>query len=402
MNSQYDPDRSAIEIIARLKPNVTLPEAQAEAASRWTQYERASPDAAERHEWLSDSQLELQSIARGVSPLRNQFGNSLTLILAGAGLLLFIVSFNVGGLSLARSLARQKETALRLALGASRARIIRHMLAESMVIAGFGGTFGILFASIGIPIFLHWVPPLQAGGGELRSMSLAIHPDLRGIAFCMAVSGLAAVLSALAPAWGCSQLDLQSALKTTIGDLNNSRFQLILCGLQVALCTLLLLCAGLIVHSLRNLRAVNPGFDRDHVATFSIDPRMRRYSSEQTWLLQQRLLDLVRRLSGVQAAGIANTALMRGVGMKTSVVLPSQTLASHELMNSSMHNVTPGYLDALGIPVLEGRPFSPQDLGRPAPEPVLVNEAFVRRFLNGGDPLGRRFATEKQFSAAAF
>ena len=403
MYAQFDPERSVIEIIARLKPHVPVAEAQAEVATRWRNYEeRDAPDRAERRDWLADSQLEMQPIALGVSPLRSQFRTSLTLILAGTGLLLLIVSFNVGGLSLARSLVYHKETALRLALGASRLRIVRQILLESSVVTGIGGILGVLFAYMGIPLFLHWIPPIQVGGGELRTVSLAIHPDVRVIAFCITICGLATVLSAFAPAWQCFHMDLQTALRSAGSDLRQSRVQLVLCALQIALCTLLLLCAGLMVHSLSRLEGLNPGFDREHVATFSIDPRMRRYSSEQTWLLQQRLLAEVRKVPGIQAAGIANTSLMRGVGMKTTVVLPGQKLDGHDLMNSSLNNITPGYLDAMGIPVLEGRSLRERDLGRPAPAPVLVNDAFVRRFLGGGEAMGRQFATGKQFRKSEF
>jgi predicted permease len=189
--------------------------------------------------------------------------------------------------------------------------------------------------------------------------------------------------------------DTNAALKAAISDRRNSLFQSVLCGFQIALCTTLLVSAGLVVRSLVNLRAGNSGFDADHVTVFSVDPHVRGYDSERTWLLEQRLLDGVRNLPGVEGAALADRALMRGIGLGTSVVFPGQ---SGGIINTSVNSVTPEYFRVMGIRFLAGRNFNSADMAADnQPQKVVVNEAFVRKFLPNREPLGEKFATGRRF-----
>ena len=394
-------DNFVVEVIARLRPGVSREQAEQETAASWTRYmeEGAVRDPQHYKDHL-EGRLEVRSIAYGLSPIRDQSRIALLLLLAGTGLLLLMVCANVGGLLLARATAREKETAVRLAVGASRGRIIRQWLTESLFLTAIGGGAGIAAAYASMPLLVRWLPPARGIGvdpAEIRTLSLDLHPDLRVLAFSIVVCALTAILSAFAPASRSSRDDLYAALKTTISDVRHRRFQSALCALQVALCTVLLMSDGLLAHSLSNLRNLNTGFDRDHVVIFSVDPNVRGFNSQQNWSLQQRLVEGARALPGVESAALAGRALMRGIGLVNAVVFPRQK--GDGINNTSYNAVSPEYFDVMGMHMLEGRGFVAGDTSEDGKlANVIVNEAFVRRFLQGQNPIGRQFANGKEFT----
>jgi predicted permease len=283
-------DHYVIEIIARLRPGVSERQAQRETAALWTRYlQEAEIGNPTGYSGLNRGELEVHSIMHGVSPMRNQSQSALVLLLAGTGLLLLMVCANVGGLLLSRATARERETAIRIALGATRWRIMRRWLVESLLLTVVGGAAGAFIAYARMPLLMRWMPPAHGIGfdpGEMRTLDLYLLPDLRVAAFVFVVFAVTAALCALAPAWRSSCPDINIAQKSTIGDRRTRLFQSVLCGFQIALCTTLLVSAGLITRSLANLRASDAGFDRDHVTVFSIDPHVRGYDSQQTWSLE--------------------------------------------------------------------------------------------------------------------
>ena len=388
-------DNFVIEIIARLRAGVSREQAEQETAALWTRYmEDAAVRQPQNYLGRNNGRLEVRSITYGLSPIRDQSRTALLLLLAGTGLLLLMVCANVGGLLLARATAREKETALRLAVGASRGRIVRQWLTESLLLTSIGGSAGIAAAYASMPLLVRWLPPARGIGidpAELRTLSLNLHPDLRVVVFSIAVCALTAVLSAFAPAWRSSRHDLYVALKTTISDTRHRRFQSVLCAIQVALCTVLLMAAGLMARTLSNLRSLNTGFDRDRVAIFSVDPHVRGYDSQQTWSLRQRLLDGARALPDVEAAALANRPLMRGIGLGNAAIFPGQR--GDGIINTSVNDVTAEYFGVMGIRLLEGRGFGEADRQEEGKTThVIVNETFVQRFLAGQSPIGRQFA----------
>ena len=393
-------DQFVIQIVARLKPGVAQQRAQQETAALWYRYmdEIAAQDPTEyRH--LKGGKLEVRSIAHGVSPLRDTAKTSLVLLLAGTAMLLLMVCANVGGLLLSRATARARESAIQVALGASRGRMVRQRLIESLLLSCVGGACGILIAYASLPLISHWIPPARGTGmdpAEMRALALELHVDFRVVAFSFALTLLTTVFCSLAPAWQAVRSDLNLALKNVMNGRRQQTLQSLFCGVQIAVCTMLLLAAGLILHSLKNLRATNPGFDPDRVAIFSIDPHVRAYDSLRTWTLQQRLLQEVRRLPGVEGSAIADRALMRGIGLGTSLVLPGES--GDGVINTSMNSVTPDYFDVMGIHLLDGRAFRASDVSEEGKlSEVIVNEAFVRKFLGSRNPLGQQFATGQRF-----
>jgi predicted permease len=399
-------DTSPIEIMARLRPGVSRAQAEQETTPLWARYlaEDAARDPGSRQNPRVNGRLEARSIAYGLSPMRDQSRIALVLLLAGTGLLLVMVCANVGGLLLARARAREKETAVRFALGASTGRIVRQWLSESLLLTSIGGAAGILIARASLPLLMRWMPPARGIGNdpaELRALSLDLHLDLRVAAFSIAICTLTVVLSALTPAWRASSQELYAALKTTMSDARHRRFQTVLCALQITLCTVLLVSAGQLMRSLSNLRTLDTGFDRSHVIIFSIDPSLRAYDSQRNWSFQRRLVDGARALPGVDAAAIANRALMRGIGLANAAVFPGQK--GDGVYNTSMNFVTPQYFGVMGIRLLAGRGLSETDVEEEGKlTKVVVNEAFVQRFLAGQNPVGRQFGTGREFVKPRF
>ena len=391
-------DHYVTEIIARLRPGVSVDRAQQDAAAAWLRYlqETAPTDAGDYHR-LKRGRLEVHSIAHGISPIRDQSKTAILLLLAGTGLLMLMVCANVGGLLLSRATARERETAIRVALGASRKRILQQRFTESLLLTCVGGCAGLSLAYAGLPVLTRMMPPAHGIGfdpGEIRTLAIRPSLDLRVAGFCLALCLLTAVICALAPAWSSVRADVNTALKSALSDRKNRFFQSVLCGFQVALCTTLLISAGSIVRSLANLRAVDSGFDRDHVTVFSIDPHIRGYDSQRNWSLQRRLLNGVRNLPGAEGAALADRALMRGIGLGVSVVFPGDTGG---VINCSFNSVSPEYFNVLKIRLLAGRTFTQFDSAESKLTHVIVNEAFVRKFLPGRQALAATFATGQKF-----
>lgn len=392
-------DHYIIEIIGRLRPGISTAPAQQEAVALWDRYmQQGELSSPESYSGLVRGTLEVHSIAHGVSPIRDQAKMTLMLLLAGTGMLLLIVCANVGGLLLSRAIAHERETAIRVALGANRAKLLRQCLIETLLLTFIGGSAGLLIAYAGMPVLMRWMPPAHGIGldpGEIRALAISVPLDFKVAVFSFAMCGLTALLSAITPALKISRCDVNDALKSTMSDRRNVAFQSVLCSFEVMLCTTLLIFSGLMIRSLSNLRAISAGFDRERVAIFSIDPHVRGYDSEKTWQLRQRLLQGVRNLPGVEGAALAYRALMRGIGLGTSVVFPGQ---SGGVINTSINSVSPEYFDVMGIHFLAGRIFASSDAFEQGKlNKVVVNEAFVRKFLSGRSALGERFATGQRF-----
>jgi predicted permease len=389
----------ALEIAARLKPGVSLTQARAECYPIWR---AATEDALQRMPNITPDRiqselargLQVESLERGVSVLRDRFGLALQLLAGSAGLLLLLMCSNVAGLLLARGAARREEIAVRLALGATRARLVRQMLAESALLAGLGAAGGWLLAAVSMPLLVHAMPPMRDRATTQLALSLDVAPDTHVLLFAIVVSIATALLFGLAPALSASRVSLDSVLRGARSSPGGS-LRAALVVFQVALCTLLLAGAGLLVRSFQQLRGMDPGFDRDHLVTFTADPGLSGYSGEQSDKLRRALLDRVRALPGVASAATASRAVMRGSGVKTTVLPEGQTITEADFLNTSLNTVSPEYFDTMGLRILAGRGF--QDSDRAAkPARVLVNQTFAHQFFPGIDPVGRRLANSIQ------
>jgi predicted permease len=368
-------------LAARIRPGITLESARAET--------EAIVDAVDQRKLTRNERILVQPLAMGVSLLRPRFGTALTLLMCGVGLLLLIVCANVGGLLLARVSARREEIAVRLALGASAGRVVRQCLTESFVLAAIGTIAGSAVAISAIPLLTRSLPVLRDAGANLLTIALDVRPDWRFYTFAFLLCAVCAVLAGVPAAFEANRANLNASLRAARASAHVPlRWALV--ALEISLCTFLLGAAGSLISTFQHLRSIDPGFDRDHVIAFSVDPAMARYTPQQTADLETRLLTKVRELAGVQSAGIATIGLMHGTGMKTTVAPAGEITPRSDFMNTSLNFVSPEYFETLGIPFLAGDNFRP-DEHTSKPERVIVNRAFVRRFFTAGDPIGRKF-----------
>jgi predicted permease len=373
-------------LVGRLKPGVSLEQAPARLnalaghpATEWRVRNKFSGQ-------FEDTRLVVRSAAAGLSDLRRQFSQPLFVLLGAAGLVLLIACANVGHLLLARSATRRSEFALRLALGAGRARVMRQVIVEGLVLAGAGATVGIALA--------YWAAPALvafASAGR-TNVVLNLSPDLRVLAFTTIVSILAGPLFASAPAFRAARAD-QSAT----GRLDPGRTARIVADrgpgkalviMQVALSVVLLVAAGHFVRTLQNLYRHDSSIDLDRVLVVRVEPRGsgRRNSAnapvfDRTY---RELLARVETLPGVGSASLARSSPLEPSTLGFPIVLPS----GGDPVRLQSTIVYPHYFATVGVPIVKGRDFNEEDLRPGAERAVIVNDAFVRQILNGGEPLG--------------
>jgi predicted permease len=381
-------------LFGRLKPGVTRDEAQASMRVLYRQRQqeelqgpmfRQFPDQRER--FLKQS-FSLIPASRGMSNLRERFERPLVVLQWLVALVLLIACANVASLLLARAAARRREIAIRVALGAPRARIVRQLLLESLVLAVLGGAAGLvisLWLGATLVRFLPFDP---------ANLSLGATPDLRMLLFTAGITLLTALVFGLAPALRASRVSPGVTLKDETGAVASGhghvRLRKGLVGLQVGLSTVLLVGAGLFVRTLQNLRSVELGFETEQVVTFGVQPAT-VYDEGRKRQVFRTLLESLAAVPGVKAVGANRSRLMTGGRWDSGVTIPGVEPRNGENPWSFFNAVTPGYFDALGIRIKAGRDFSWNDWGA-AQERCLVNEALVSEYLQGQSPVGRLMA----------
>jgi predicted permease len=310
-------------------------------------------------------------------------------MMAVVGLVLLIAGANVANLLLARATARQKEIAVRLAIGAGRGRLIRQLLTESILLAIIAGSLGLLMASWGGHLL--WT--------LVSSQPTPISPDGRILAFTAAVSILTGVIFGLVPAFRATRLDLSPGLKeNTRGLIGSSRHSggsrwglgKTLVISQVALSLLLLIGAGLLVRSLQNLNKIDVGFNRENVLVAWVMPTLTGYEAPREINLYWRLLERMNAIPGVGSASLSRLLLFSGYWQR-SVSIPEYTPHPNERMKASCNAVAPKFFETMGIPLLLGRDFSATD-GANSPKVAVISEAMARQYFRGKSPIGKRFA----------
>jgi len=390
-----------LHVVAVLQPGVTPDAARAALDVRYHQINAgelvSEPRFAEASELFKTrfaaKTLVLHDASRGLSQVRGALGTPVLVLMGMVGLVLLIACANVANLMLARATGRQREMSVRVALGASRARLVRQTLVESGLVAALGGALGALLA-VWLGDALLGVLPLDGTG-----VTLATTPDLRVAAFTLAASAATALLFGLAPALRGSAVDVSRALKEEAtaagGGVQHARLRRSLVVAQVALSTLLVAGAGLFTRSLANLEALGPGFDTAHVVTFSIDPSL---SGRPQGAIRQLFLDLegeFARLPGVRSVSLSDVAVLTGNASQRTVRVPGYEPQQGEDMNPWTLVVGPAFFDTLGVPLVAGRAFTARDVAG-APPVAIVNETFARYYFGAENPLGRRFGFTSQ------
>jgi putative ABC transport system permease protein len=368
--------------IARLKPSVSLQQAQIEMDTIARRLEQTYPNT---------------NANRGVlvTPLQVQlFGNMqlmLWILLGAVGCVLLVACANVANLLLQRAATRRKETAIRLALGATRGRLMRQLLTESLLLALIGGALGVLIAFWSAD-FLVALSPISFPSFVKLTL------DTRVLCFSLLISVFTGVLFGLAPALQAAKPALNEVLKDSgrgvSGGLGRSRLLGSLVVSEIALALVLLVGAGLMIRSLQRLQAVDPGFDSERLLTmrFSLPPQ--KYPREQIGGFNQQLRERLRALPGVQATALSSDLPLSGGTSAGPIELEGQTAAPADgEIRMYRHRVTPQFFATLGIPLLKGRDFTADDHAQ-APKVVIISEALAQRYWPGADPIGKRLREE--------
>jgi predicted permease len=365
--------------IGRLKPGVTLAQAQADLDGVMRRLAEAFPEAN-------------RVVGAAVIPLKERLvgdvGPSLWMLLGAVGLVSLIACVNVSNLLLARATGRTREFAIRASLGAGRGRLLRQSLTESVLLALAGGGLGLMFAALGARAALNALPT-----GLPRADEIGL--DARVLLFTAAISLLTGVLAGLAPALKTSQRRLAETLKESGRGAGGGRHraQGVLVAVEVAMAMVLLIGAGLMVRTLSALWNVDPGFRPDNVLTFglSFPPSMRALSPEARRAALRDLSDRLNSTPGVKAASFSlGASPMQGEGTASFWLdgQPRPTSAS-EMHRALAYGVEPGYLTTMGIPLKQGRFFTAQDEAGTQPV-VVIDEVFARQYFPNADPLGKR------------
>jgi predicted permease len=388
-----------INVFARLKPGITIEQARAAVAPLYRQiiemeveepgFRRASENA--RQQFLT-SRMEVFDGSTGRSALRQGFTTPLYVLMAITGLVLLIACANVANLLIARATARQKEIAVRLALGASRTQIVAQLMAESVLLSAMAGAAG-----LGLGVWINRVL-LQFLPTDNSQLTLTAALDGRVLAFSLAIALATTFIFGLAPALQATRLHLSGTLKNEAGNIfggrGHARVRKALVIVQVSLSLLLLIASSLFVRSLSNLHGLDPGFRKDHVIAFSIDPTLNGYTPQRAAQFYRDMMDRLRALPGVSAAGQAIQRVLDGRDWRNGVTVEGYKAAQNESTFVYFNMVSPGYFDTLGIPVIAGRDFDTRDATNLDPtfraRVCIVNETFVRKYFPDGRAVGRR------------
>jgi predicted permease len=415
-----DPSTFWVLIAGRLKPGVSIAEAQASITALFRSQVVGNSLFSEN----DAPALTLVPIQQALSGESGTIAPMLNVIMAAVGFVLLIACANVAGLILARSAKRQKEMAMRQALGAGRARMVRQLLTESVLLSLAGGALGIVFAWLGVRAMTKMV---ESGFGE--PFSFVIEPDMRVLAFTLAVTLGTGILSGLAPTLRGSRSDLTRSLRENASSNPGAahsgqriRFGDALVVLQIALSIVVLVGAGLLVRTVLNLQAINPGFDTHNLLLFGINPTMAGYKDEQMMHLYSELQQRFASLPGVVSAAYSDETLLSGGYSADEVHLDGAPAKTN--VNTDVLSVGPNFFSAMRIPLLAGRAFNSADFSwaeetnavvkaadeaaakasvgsgahpassqaksspPAAPIPVVINETFARQFFPRQNPIG--------------
>lgn len=387
-----------LQIAGRLKPDVAEAQARDELdvvfkRMRLAQVENRRLSEKERQDFMSH-RIELRSAGTGFTPLRSDFLRLLFILMVIVGLVLLVACTNLAGLLLARGTARQREFSVRAALGAGRFALVRQLVVESLLLAVAGGVVGLLLAQWGVRLLANYIPEY----GE--SVLLKLTPDLKILAFTFLISVGTGILFGLLPALRTTRLDLVTTLKneagSVLGGASGQLWNKLPVISQIALTCLLLIGAGLFVRTLQTLKTLDAGFTRENLVLFGLDLG-RDYNSSRRAQLHLELLRQLECLPGVQSASLASVLSMGGSASYFTPNLMTDGVAAKATQGLHCRGVgvAPNYLKTMGISLLAGRDFGPEDLpaageGKRALRKVIVSESVAKGLFGQDNPVGRQ------------
>ena len=333
--------------------------------------------------------LRVESGARGIYDANSKDLRSLTILMVVVALVLLIVCANVANLLLSRATARQKELSVRLSLGATRARLMRQLLTESLLLAGAGGALGVLVG--------YWGRQLLPG-----PPGQALPMDWKVLAFVLAVTLVTGVVFGIAPALRGTGMNVSTALKETSRSVVGGRSVLskTLLVVQVAISLVLLIGAGLFLQTLQNLRHVDVGFNPQNLLLFRVNPSLNRYDDKKTIALYRDLIERLAAVPGVRAVGLSNPALLSGSINSTGIYVQGRVYSgSRQGENNGINRlvISPNFFEVMGIPVVLGRGITDRD-NADAAKVVVINETAARKYFPNQNPIGQHFGNSVETS----
>jgi putative ABC transport system permease protein len=385
-----------LQVIGRLKPGVPASQATARLKALAPQIYKTTLEQnglaredgrqlgpGERDRYLSQT-FDTHPAANGISNIRREYRQALIVLMTIVGVVLLIACANVANLLLARGAARQREIAIRMAIGGGRWRLIRQLLTESLLLSGVGAMLGILFAEWGARLLVRFL-----------DAPLDLTLDLRVLAFTASVAVLTGLLFGIAPAWRGTCVDPQSAMKANArGVIEGSRLGLgkVLVMAQVALSLLLVVGAGLMLSTFWKLISLDAGFERDHVLLVSVDLRDGNYPKERWSAVYQQMLDQLRTIPGVRSASVSSITPVCHCRWAGEVVIEGYTPKSRADAMASFNNVSDSYFESLATPIVSGRDFNSHDTATSA-KVAIISESMAQKYFGATNPLGQYFRT---------
>ena len=381
-----------LTLMGRLKTGVTMDQAQAAVNLALRQHlteQAGNALTEERQKGIQNTYITLAEGQGGISGLRKFYSKPLHMLMAIVGMVLLIACANVGSLLLSRAASRKAEISLRMALGATRRRIIRQLITESMLLAAVGGLFGVLLAQWGVYVLV---------GLVAKTSPLDTRPDVGVLAFTAGISIIAGLLFGLIPAVQASRTDLAGAMKEknrTRGRVLRFSLSSLMVIMQVGLSMVLLTGAGLFARSLVKLQSEDLGFDRNNVLLVGIDSRLAGYKTTELAGLYGQLIERLSTLPTVRNVSIATYAPMSGSSRSSSVKITGYTPQPDEDLIVKDLLTGPKYAETLGVPLLRGREIELRDTAS-SPRVAVVNATFAEKYFKDQNPIGRTFTFDDE------
>ena len=378
----YGRDFPWLSIYARLKPGRTAAEARTEMNVLWGQM-HPEPSTGPKRSIAVNGITELN--------LPIEAWSFIAMVLGASGLVLLIACFNIANMQLARAISRQKEIAVRLCLGASRWRLVRQLVTESLLLAVIGGIAGVLLAWWSLDLFLSMVLTSYAGG-DMARVALDLTPDWRVLTYSFALALMSGVAFGLVPALRATRPDLIGVVKaegaTATG--TRARMSAVLVIAQVAVCFVLLIPAGLLLRSVQIILATDPGYDAKKLLSVGYSLELSGYDEERAKVFQQQLMTRLAALPGVQSVSLEGDFNGRGI----ITLLDQAGTASMQYPNVAMRGIPSTYLDTIGTPLVVGRGFTADEVNAKTPV-LIVSESTARSLWPGESALGKFLRIEQ-------
>jgi predicted permease len=382
-----DSGRWWVNVMGRARPDVNDESAQAAldgelaAIVRGTMPVRVGEDL---------PRIDLRDGSRGLFEEQKIFAKPIAVLMTLVGFVLLLACANIANLMLARGAQRQREMSVRLALGAGRARILRQMLVESLLLAGLGGAGGLFMGYLGRNV----IPKMTENAWERNDFQIQF--DWRVFAFTAGITILTGILFGLAPAFAAARAEVTHGLKETTQSTTRRRKGMggkALVGFQITLSTLLLIGAGLFLRTLAGLSSVNLGFNPDHLLLAEIDPPQGRYPAGKDVALHQRIEQAFAAVPGITSVAAAEDLYIAEDRSATDFLPEGESYSANKYQEENFNLVGNQFFKTLGIPIVAGRGFGEQDT-QSSPKVAVINQSLARRRFPGQNPVGKRFVTD--------